>query len=187
MQGGLVRAPAARVASHAANCAASALPKPHPSAAAADLSHKAKTAKKQLLGDLQRLQEPVLQATGVFVSGGGGGGGTAARQQHGVLRTNCIDSLDRTNVAQFSFGMLALGQQLHALGISGALPASVHAACPSYSCGLYSLPLLTPASLLLRPASPARRVGVAGPRQQPGAPADGCVGGHGTHASTAVW
>lgn len=83
---------------------------------AADLSHRAKTAKKQLLGDLQRLQEPVLQATGVFVSGGAG----PARRQRGVLRTNCIDSLDRTNVAQFSFGMLAMGQQLHALGISGA-------------------------------------------------------------------
>ena len=38
--------------------------------------------------------------------------------QHGVLRTNCIDSLDRTNVGQFVYGLLALGRQLHALGIS---------------------------------------------------------------------
>ena len=29
----------------------------------------------------------------------------------------------RTNVAQFTYGMLALGQQLHALGIAGARPA----------------------------------------------------------------
>mgnify|MGYP001811120871 CR=1 FL=1 len=152
-----------------------------------DLSHHAKAARSHLLSDLQRLQEPVLQSTGIFASGGarGGSGGSgppgsagaggapaAQRTQHGVLRTNCIDSLDRTNVAQvggrvgcgvagrvvghagtisggmlqagavclhrlaptnsallwpapsptlqFTYGMLALGQQLHALGIAGA-------------------------------------------------------------------
>ncbi|CAL0302218.1 unnamed protein product [Lupinus luteus] len=36
--------------------------------------------------------------------------------QTGVLRTNCIDCLDRTNVAQFSYGLAALGCQLQALG-----------------------------------------------------------------------
>ncbi|KAI3833516.1 hypothetical protein MKW98_024515 [Papaver atlanticum] len=36
--------------------------------------------------------------------------------QHGVLRTNCIDCLDRTNVAQYSYGLAALGYQLNALG-----------------------------------------------------------------------
>ncbi|KAL2936493.1 Phosphoinositide phosphatase SAC4 [Bienertia sinuspersici] len=35
--------------------------------------------------------------------------------QSGVLRTNCIDCLDRTNVAQFAYGLAALGHQLHAL------------------------------------------------------------------------
>ena len=38
--------------------------------------------------------------------------------QHGVLRTNCIDCLDRTNVAQFAYGLTALGQQLHALSLT---------------------------------------------------------------------
>ncbi|KAJ6825400.1 phosphoinositide phosphatase SAC2-like [Iris pallida] len=37
--------------------------------------------------------------------------------QQGALRTNCIDCLDRTNVAQYAFGLAALGHQLHALGI----------------------------------------------------------------------
>ncbi|CAJ1975717.1 unnamed protein product [Sphenostylis stenocarpa] len=37
--------------------------------------------------------------------------------QRGVLRTNCIDCLDRTNVAQYAYGLVALGHQLHALGI----------------------------------------------------------------------
>lgn len=40
-----------------------------------------------------------------------------SRLQHGVLRSNCIDCLDRTNVAQFSFGLAALCQQLQALGL----------------------------------------------------------------------
>ncbi|XP_057981924.1 phosphoinositide phosphatase SAC2-like isoform X2 [Malania oleifera] len=36
--------------------------------------------------------------------------------QKGVLRTNCIDCLDRTNVAQYAYGLVALGHQLHASG-----------------------------------------------------------------------
>ena len=38
-------------------------------------------------------------------------------EQKGVLRTNCIDCLDRTNVAQFSAGVEALGQQLVVMGV----------------------------------------------------------------------
>lgn len=37
--------------------------------------------------------------------------------QKGVLRTNCIDCLDRTNVAQYAYGLVALGCQLQALGL----------------------------------------------------------------------
>ncbi|KAG8076962.1 hypothetical protein GUJ93_ZPchr0006g41741 [Zizania palustris] len=36
--------------------------------------------------------------------------------QKGVLRTNCIDCLDRTNVAQYAYGLAALAHQLHTLG-----------------------------------------------------------------------
>ncbi|CAG7866834.1 unnamed protein product [Brassica rapa] len=39
--------------------------------------------------------------------------------QNGVLRSNCIDCLDRTNVAQYAHGLVALAQQLHLLGITG--------------------------------------------------------------------
>lgn len=38
--------------------------------------------------------------------------------QRGVLRTNCIDCLDRTNVAQYAYGLAALGRQLHAMGLT---------------------------------------------------------------------
>jgi len=39
-------------------------------------------------------------------------------RQRGVMRVNCIDSLDRTNVAQFCVGKCALGYQLHGLGMA---------------------------------------------------------------------
>ncbi|KAI3754138.1 hypothetical protein L1987_53916 [Smallanthus sonchifolius] len=44
----------------------------------------------------------------------------SAMFQKGVLRTNCIDCLDRTNVAQYAYGLAALGHQLHALGAIGS-------------------------------------------------------------------
>ncbi|KAF8776086.1 hypothetical protein HU200_003768 [Digitaria exilis] len=47
--------------------------------------------------------------------------------QKGVLRTNCIDCLDRTNVAQFAYGLAALGRQLHALGLTEAPKLELHA------------------------------------------------------------
>ena len=41
-------------------------------------------------------------------------------EQRGVLRTNCIDCLDRTNVAQFTTGMRFLGVSLRAVGLGDA-------------------------------------------------------------------
>ncbi|KAI8016918.1 Phosphoinositide phosphatase SAC4 [Camellia lanceoleosa] len=38
--------------------------------------------------------------------------------QKGVLRTNCIDCLDRTNVAQYAYGLASLGKQLRTLGVT---------------------------------------------------------------------
>ncbi|KAK2997112.1 hypothetical protein RJ639_025402, partial [Escallonia herrerae] len=42
--------------------------------------------------------------------------------QKGILRTNCIDCLDRTNVAQYAYGLAALGHQLNSLGLLDAPP-----------------------------------------------------------------
>ncbi|CAO2186618.1 unnamed protein product [Urochloa humidicola] len=44
--------------------------------------------------------------------------GDGPTYQTGVLRTNCIDCLDRTNVAQYAYGLAALGRQLHAMGVT---------------------------------------------------------------------
>ncbi|MFS8026247.1 putative SAC domain, polyphosphoinositide phosphatase Fig4 [Helianthus anomalus] len=38
------------------------------------------------------------------------------KYQTWVLKTNCIDCLDRTNVAQFAYGWVALGRELHTIG-----------------------------------------------------------------------
>ncbi|KAK3148197.1 hypothetical protein QOZ80_3BG0291960 [Eleusine coracana subsp. coracana] len=46
--------------------------------------------------------------------------------QKGVLRTNCIDCLDRTNVAQFAYGLAALERQLHTLGLTEAPKIEMH-------------------------------------------------------------
>ncbi|GMH22028.1 hypothetical protein Nepgr_023871 [Nepenthes gracilis] len=48
------------------------------------------------------------------------------RLQNGVLRTNCIDCLDRTNVAQYSYGLASLRHQLYALGITDALEIDIN-------------------------------------------------------------
>ncbi|KAI9120557.1 hypothetical protein K1719_007590 [Acacia pycnantha] len=40
--------------------------------------------------------------------------------QNGVMRTNCIDCLDRTNIAQFVIGLQALGWQLKAMDLTDA-------------------------------------------------------------------
>ncbi len=37
--------------------------------------------------------------------------------QTGIVRTNCVDCLDRTNTAQFMVGLNAMGLQLYALGL----------------------------------------------------------------------
>jgi len=54
-----------------------------------------------------------------------------------VLRTNCIDCLDRTNVAQYAYGWAALGQQLHALGIRDAPTIELDDPLSSTLMGLY--------------------------------------------------
>ncbi|KAG2300851.1 hypothetical protein Bca52824_037323 [Brassica carinata] len=59
------------------------------------------------------------------------------RLQSGVLRTNCIDCLDRTNVAQYAYGWAALGQQLHALGIRDAPTIELDDPLSSSLMGLY--------------------------------------------------
>lgn len=49
-----------------------------------------------------------------------GDGSEAQKIQTGVVRTNCMDNLDRTNVAQATIAKWTLNQQLRELGILSA-------------------------------------------------------------------
>ncbi|XP_060530474.1 polyphosphoinositide phosphatase isoform X2 [Cylas formicarius] len=42
---------------------------------------------------------------------------SSGSRQTGIIRTNCVDCLDRTNTAQFAIGKCVLGYQLCALGV----------------------------------------------------------------------
>lgn len=70
---------------------------------------------QDVIGTLESIAQEVLSVTGFFHNGDGVS--NAVKLQSGVARTNCIDCLDRTNAAQFVIGKLALGLQLHALGV----------------------------------------------------------------------
>jgi hypothetical protein len=70
---------------------------------------------QDVIGTLESIADEVLKKTSFFHNGDGQP--DHAKVQNGVARTNCIDCIDRTNAAQFVIGKLALGHQLHALGI----------------------------------------------------------------------
>ncbi|MCJ1409301.1 phosphatidylinositol-3,5-bisphosphate 5-phosphatase [Ptychographa xylographoides] len=80
-----------------------------------DMSRASKSRDQDVIGTLESIAEEVLKTTSFFHNGDGQDTGT--KMQNGIARTNCIDCLDRTNAAQFVIGKLALGHQLHALGI----------------------------------------------------------------------
>ena len=80
-----------------------------------DMSRAAKTRDQDVIGTLEGIAADVIGITGFFHNGDGFE--EPIKTQNGVARTNCIDCLDRTNAAQFVIGKLALGHQLHALGV----------------------------------------------------------------------
>ncbi|WVQ75091.1 hypothetical protein IAR50_004700 [Cryptococcus sp. DSM 104548] len=87
-----------------------------------DMSQAAKSGQQDVIGVLEDICEESLQATKFFHGGPArNAAGAAAHRtrpllQHGVLRVNCVDCLDRTNAAQFAIAKRAFGHQLYALG-----------------------------------------------------------------------
>uniref|UniRef100_A0A671X4W9 FIG4 phosphoinositide 5-phosphatase n=1 Tax=Sparus aurata TaxID=8175 RepID=A0A671X4W9_SPAAU len=98
-----------------------------------DMARYTKSKLCNVLDRLSMIAENVVKRTGFFINrsdfychtvrpddrwGDVGGHITASgRVQTGVLRTNCVDCLDRTNTAQFMVGKCALAYQLYALGM----------------------------------------------------------------------
>lgn len=75
-----------------------------------------KHSKKNLdvITPLQKIARSAIQQTGFFHNGKDL---NSTRLQRGVIRTNCIDCLDRTNAAQFIICKEALSHQLQSLGL----------------------------------------------------------------------
>lgn len=84
-----------------------------------------------VMSRLAAIAEAAVRRTGVFLSRAPPHQGVSGRRvpdsrapnhlvQTGVVRTNCVDCLDRTNTAQFAVGKCALAHQLTALGLVDA-------------------------------------------------------------------
>ncbi|EED12839.1 polyphosphoinositide phosphatase Fig4 [Talaromyces stipitatus ATCC 10500] len=80
-----------------------------------DMSRASKSRDQNVIETLENIASDALPITGFFKNGDDKG--TGLQLQDGIVRTNCIDCLDRTNAAQFVIGKRALGYQLHALGV----------------------------------------------------------------------
>lgn len=98
-----------------------------------DMAKYTKSKQFNVLDRLSIIAEDAVRKTGFFVNRPdfychtlrpdekwnnlGGLTSSCGRLQTGVLRTNCVDCLDRTNTAQFMVGKCALAFQLYALGM----------------------------------------------------------------------
>lgn len=68
------------------------------------------------LNELTAIAEESLETTSFFFTSPFSKG-KKVQLQNGVLRTNCLDCLDRTNIAQFFLAKHVLGNQLYKMGI----------------------------------------------------------------------
>ncbi|KKA28256.1 hypothetical protein TD95_005236 [Thielaviopsis punctulata] len=82
-----------------------------------DMSRASKSRDQDVILTLEKIAEEIISMTGLFHNGDSSGMVAPAQVQNGIVRTNCVDCLDRTNAAQFVIGKRVLGHQLHVLGI----------------------------------------------------------------------
>ncbi|KAH8696712.1 polyphosphoinositide phosphatase Fig4 [Talaromyces proteolyticus] len=80
-----------------------------------DMSRASKSRDQNVIETLEDIASQALPINGFFRNGEDPESGL--QLQSGIVRTNCIDCLDRTNAAQFVIAKRALGYQLHALGV----------------------------------------------------------------------
>ena len=79
-----------------------------------DMSRASKSRDQDVIGSLEAIADDFVPKTGIFRNGNYT---DELEVQQGIVRTNCIDCLDRTNAAQFVIGKKAFGHQLYALGV----------------------------------------------------------------------
>ncbi|XP_043202301.1 polyphosphoinositide phosphatase-like [Amphibalanus amphitrite] len=94
-----------------------------------DMARANKLERESVMERLTEIANASLKETGIFLSQpplntsyrhtspvAQGDAPGVGLQQHGIVRVNCVDCLDRTNTAQFTIGKAALAAQLFALG-----------------------------------------------------------------------
>lgn len=93
-----------------------------------DMAQATKSKTQDVIGIIEDIAEEAIQLTKFFHGGAvrneagaddddDADGACEMQLQTGVLRTNCIDCLDRTNAFQFATSKVAFSHQVHALGI----------------------------------------------------------------------
>ncbi|KAF9201302.1 phosphatidylinositol-3,5-bisphosphate 5-phosphatase [Haplosporangium sp. Z 27] len=90
-----------------------------------DMSRASKSPNENVISVLEIIADKTFAQTGFFHSGFNQDPKMRSKHnviygsglQNGVVRTNCIDCLDRTNAAQFVIAKCALGHQLYSLGL----------------------------------------------------------------------
>jgi len=84
-----------------------------------DFKAKMRKDTRDFLRDTEPMMESVVDRAGFcLIDSSSSRSEESLQLQDGVLRSNCIDCLDRTNIAQYLFGVTALGYQLSALKLS---------------------------------------------------------------------
>ncbi|KAG9394540.1 Phosphoinositide polyphosphatase [Carpediemonas membranifera] len=84
---------------------------------ALDLSYFIKHRNSELEAVLRDIAEPDIRRTGMFAVRVGLEELEICCEQRGILRQNCVDCLDRTNVAQTFIGLVAFERQLQICGV----------------------------------------------------------------------
>lgn len=82
-----------------------------------DMARAAKTPGQDVIASLEEIATDLVRITGFFHNSSSSMSQDGS-VQNGVIRSNCIDCLDRTNAAQFVIGKRALECQLQALGVT---------------------------------------------------------------------
>ncbi|CAI5457693.1 unnamed protein product [Closterium sp. Yama58-4] len=81
-----------------------------------DFHHECGATKYHQLSQLDDQIGKDMEAQGFFLQGKDG---SVQKQQHGTVRTNCVDCLDRTNVTQSWFARHVLEHELRHMGLLG--------------------------------------------------------------------
>ena len=85
-----------------------------------DFHHETKGLRFERVSLLIDQFQTALAQQGYFYSDALSQQGQPQRKQNSAIRTNCMDSLDRTNVVQSTFGKWALNDQLRHAGVLSA-------------------------------------------------------------------